>query len=175
MSHKPHIVITVIVLVLWAGIVAAAVLDRPAEFPAFEMTREVTRDDGTEVYQFVYGEDETWLETLVSSTADPDRVGHYRQGHGYHIWGLGYHMPGLWFGDAGSLKGRARRAGAATMITKQVGSEEVVTIVRGFDRTEARFDAATGILVYVEFRTAGRVIERHVVTSLVTADGETVR
>ena len=60
-------------------------------------------------------------------------------------------------------------------MTERSGLDDVVTVVRGFEWTEARYDVATGILVRLEHRFAGRMIERQVVTSLVLATGETVR
>ena len=137
-------------------------------FPAFEMTREVTRGDTTRVYQFVYDDNGAWRETLVSSTTSPNSIGWYREGSGNHI-------PGPWFFTKGSFIARSGAPRNATVLTERIGSDDVVTVIRSFERTEARYDVATGILVRLERRIAGRMVERHVVTSLVLATGETVR
>ena len=172
MSRKLRVITSVVVLALWVSIVVMAgihlALPMWDRFPAFEMTREVTwSGDGTSVYRFVYEDDSSWKETLVST---PDGyVGRLSQE------GRGNHIPGLWFLSKGSVIGRGQAPRSATVMTTRVGSEDVVTIVRGFERMETRFDAATGIPVSYEWSIAGRVINRFVVTSLVLATGQRLR
>lgn len=175
MSRKLRVIASVAVLALWASIVVMAgihlALPTWDRYPAFEMTREVTwigeGGESTSVYRFVYRDDSSWTETLVSTPAG--YVGRLSQK------GRGYHIPGLWFLPKGSVIMRGAWPRSATVMTARVGSEDVVTIVRGFGRTEARFDVATGIPLSYEWSFAGRMTNRFEVTSLVLATGERIR
>ncbi len=155
-------------LVILIGIAAAWGAQPLTDYPAFTMVREVTRGDGTEVYQLVYDENGAWREMLVSSSTRPNAVGWFSVGSGNYVPGMGFLTKGAFIGH----RGRPR---AATVMTERSGSDDVVTVVRGFEWTEARYDVATGILVRLEHQNAGRMVVRHVVTSLVLATGETVR
>lgn len=148
-------------LVVLIGIAAVRGEQQPTDYPAFTMVREVTRGDRTDVYSFVYDKNGAWRETSVSG-----RV--FQEGSGNHI-------PGMWFFTRGAFIGRSGMRKSATVTTERSGSDDVVTVVRGFEWTEARYDVATGILVRLERRFAGRTVELHEVTSLVLATGETVR
>ena len=158
-----------------------------ARFPAFEMTREVTTSAGTSVFHLVYENDTTWKETLLSSTIQAARSGDYQELRDgkfvvfalgrEHVEdpGLGYRVPGPWFGDAQWFIRRGKAADSATLTTETIGPDLVVTIALGAEWTEIRFDDATGIPVSFERRTAGDLVERHEVTSLTTAEGQTIR
>ena len=149
-------------LVILIGIAAVRGEQQPTDYPAFTMVREVTRGDSTKVYRFDYDKNGAWRETLLN------RIGWYQEGSGNHI-------PGRWFFTKGAFIIRSGIPRSATVMTERSGLDDVVTVVRGFEWTEARYDVATGILVRLERRFAGSTVERHVVTSLVLATGETVR
>lgn len=148
-------------LVILIGIAAVRGVQQPTDYPAFTMVREVTRGDGTDVYRFVYDKNGAWRETSVSGRLVQK--------------GSGNHIPGLWFLSKGEFIGRSGIPKSATVTTERSGRDDVVTVVRGFEWTEARYDVATGILVRLEHRFAGQTVELHEVTSLVLATGETVR
>lgn len=154
----------------------------PERFPAFEMTREVTTSEDTSVFHLVYVNQQTWKETLVGSTATPDRVGGYQEVRDGSFVGQehaaapgdGYRVPGPWFGDAQWFIRRGNAADGAVVTHETRGRDQVVTIARGSDRTEIRFDTATGIPVSYEIRRAGTLVERHEVT-LLRSGGQTIR
>ena len=148
-------------LVILIGIAAVRGEQQPTDYPAFTMLREVTRGGSTDVYRFEYDKNGAWRETSVSGRL-------YQEGSGNHI-------PGMWFFTKGAFIIRSGIPKSATVMTERSGSDDVVTVVRGFEWTEARYDVATGILVRLEHRIAGRTVELHEVTSLVLATGETVR
>lgn len=166
MSHKPHIILTVSVLVLWVSVVVGAVLLGPlADFPAFEMTREVTYSDGaTHSYRAVYEEDGSWKQWHLSDAGEVKGISSYGRGG----------IPGPWWGNARVFIWRHKGTRGGLVTRERVGPDEVVTVVYGFERTEARYHAATGIPVSYERSVAGTVVERHVVTSLMVG-GEKVR
>ena len=162
-----------------------------ARFPAFEMTYEdtwgTTDTRHTVVYHLIYENDRNWNQAWVSRTTDDD-TGIRTTTNAEHLYGpsspLGYHVPGpWWFADEQEYIGRGRSLPLAVVTSGQVGPDKsddgrayrVVTITRGGERTEMCYDAATGIPVKYELRLWGEVVRRHTVTSLVLADGQTIR
>ena len=155
-------------------------------FPAFEMTRSVTTAVGTDVLRLVYTDHETWKETVVSSTSDPSRAGDYQElrdgvftvfARGETFTsdpGLGYRVPGPWFVDEEWLARRAAAAEGVTLTRHAVGSDTTLVLATGEDRTEVRFDAATGIPVSFKVFDSGVLVQHHQVTSLVSG-GQTIR
>ena len=164
-------------------VASSATLAEP--FPAFIMTHTVTTASGTDTYRLDYTNNATWKHTLIGSTANPSRVGYYkelRNGvvttfiHGEYITseaGVGYHVPGPWLTTQQWLSGRAA-AGAGTMATQTVGNTATLTLSSGGDSTQFKFDTATGIPVGYTATDGGSVVERIEVTSL-TSGGTRIR
>ena len=114
-------------------------------------------------------------ETLVSSTGGSSRVGTGREvrdgrrvGHPEAESTRAYLVPGPWFLDAQSFVGRAIASPGSTLTTETVGPDFVVIVVRDDTRLEVRFDIESGIPVFFEDVTSGRLYERHEVTSLIS-------
>ena len=187
------IITTTALLACLAGITILAVSYpvTSARFPAFEMTYEdttgTTDTRHTVVYHLVYENDRAWKQAWVSSTTDDD-TGIRTTTPSVRVYGPtsvpGYHSPGpWWFADEQELIGRGRSMPLAIVKSERIGPDKsddgrafrVVTITRVGEQTEMRFDAATGIPVKYEFRFWGEVVRRHTVTSLVLADGQTIR
>ena len=154
-------------------------------FPAFDMTRSVTTQAGTDVLRLVYTDHLTWRETVVSSTADPSRAGDYqelRNGvftqsvRGETITsepGVGYRVPGPWLVDEQWFTNRASAAGAA-LATYTTDSDIGLSLAKGSQQTDIRFDSDTGIPVSFKVTDSGVVVEHHQITSL-TSGGRTIR
>ena len=167
---------------------APPVADSPLEerFSAFDMMRSVTTVDGTDTLRLVYADHGTWKETIISSTADPSRVGDYQELRDgtFTVFvrgemhtadpGLGYRVPGPWFVDEQWLIQRANAAAGTTLTTSTSGTDQIVTLIKGSRQTEVRFDIATGIPVGFEISDSGTVSESHQVTAL-ESEGQIIR
>ncbi len=148
----------------------------PERFPPFEMTRTVTRGDfETNVLHLVYTDYRNWKETLVSSTRESSPVGTGQEvrdgrlvGHPDAASARGYPIPGPWFLDEQGFVRRANASPGSTLMTETVGRDFVVVVVRDDIRLEMHFDIETGIPVFFEDVTNGRLYERHEVTSLIS-------
>lgn len=148
----------------------------PERFRPFEMARTVTSGDfETNVLHLVYTDYRNWKETLVSSTRESSPVGTSQEvrdgrlvGHPDAESPRGYPIPGPWFLDAQGLVRRANASPGSTITTETVGGDFVVIVVRGDIRLEMHFDIETGIPVFFEDVTNGRLYERHEVTSLIS-------
>ncbi len=145
-------------------------------FPPFEMTRTVTRGDfETNVLHLVYSDYRNWKATLVSSTRESSPVGTGQEvrdgrlvGHPNAESRRGYPIPGPWFLDEQGFVRRASASPGSMLLTETVGRDLVVVVVRDDIRLEMHFDIETGIPVFFEDVTNGRIYERHEVASLIS-------
>ena len=112
-------------------------------YPAFEMTRMITKGSGTEIWSLVYTDHSTWRATLISSTADPSRAGDYEElrngvltvserGHvSTAEAGPGYNVPGPWLLHEEWHTGRANAAPGVTFTIETSGNDKTLTTTKG--------------------------------------------
>ena len=202
-SHRISAVVLVCIVALFGtgallarGMVPAA--EREPHFPAFTMTREITKEDGTWVYQFEYEDDLNWKLTLLSSPTPHTVLGanyseelrdgehivtvqgevHSRRKAGRTlIPGVG----GLWFVNEGWWTPRGSLSNH-TLATEHRGEHRVHALTNNHpnmtspERTTLTYHVETGIPVGYERHIGEGLVESHRVTSLVlTATGEKLR
>lgn len=175
------------------GMVPAA--EREPRFPPFTMTREITQDDGTWVYQFEYEDDLNWKLTLVSSPVPHTVLGanfveELRDGENIvtiqgEIFSRSQagreYVPGLWFVNEGWWTPRGT-LNHHTLATENRGEHRVHALTNSHpeldspERVTLTYHVETGIPVGYERHIGEELVESHRVTSLVlTATGEKLR
>lgn len=158
------------------------------EIPPFEMTREVTTEEGVTLYHLVYESRDAWKETVVASTGETGKVGTYQELRAGKYISLvkgqeiavdpppGATVPGPWFGTPEWFMRRARAASGAAISTETRGRDQVLVAASGNRIIEQAFDSSSGIPVEYREVLDGKTIVHHRVTSLVRLDTqETLR
>ena len=171
-----------------------SVIGRPPTFQGFTMIREETVGGVTRTYEFVYTNDYTWRQTLLSHNGDPRSLigpGHrveHRAGqmiftvagetHSEPAPTDGLHSPGRWLESPSTLAGWASARGSPVSIAQRSATDDLThhfTMNDGGYQHTFQFHAETGIPMHHQLHIGGELAEEHKVVSLVLANGEKLR